>query len=90
MGRGGAGIYFDVCQHRPKGEPKPSPFKVPAFDGLIGGDAVSEFVARTCSAGPRLFAVVGGRTADLAEQVRATSLYRFFRSLRTESRTGRS
>jgi hypothetical protein len=28
------------CQHRLKREPKPSPFRGPAFDGLIGGDAV--------------------------------------------------
>jgi hypothetical protein len=85
MGRDGADID---CQHRDKREPKPLPLRGPAFDGLIGGGVVSEFVARTCSVGPQLFAVVGGRTAELAEQVRATSLYRFFRPLRTESHTG--
>jgi hypothetical protein len=30
-----------VCQHRFKREPKPSRSRGPAFDGLIGGDAVS-------------------------------------------------
>jgi hypothetical protein len=29
-----------MCQHRVKRKPKPSQFRGPAFDGLIGGDAV--------------------------------------------------
>jgi hypothetical protein len=29
-----------VCQHQDKREPKSPPFRGPAFDGLIGGDAV--------------------------------------------------
>ena len=36
------------CHRRNKREPKSSPFRGPAFDGRIGGDAVNEFVARTC------------------------------------------
>ena len=47
----------------------------PAFRGVMSAaDAGPERVARTCSLGPRLFAVVGGRTADLLEQVCATTL----------------
>ena len=94
-GRGGVGksaTSITHYQHRLKREPKSSPLGGPGFEGLIGGYAVSELVARIGSSGPRLFAVVGGRTADLAEQVRATALHRFLRSgsLRTESQTGRS
>ena len=36
---------FVGCQHRLKREPKPSPFWGPAFDGLVGGDAVRKSIA---------------------------------------------
>ena len=40
MGRGGE----SHCQHRLKRAPKPSPFRGPTFDGLIGGDAVENSI----------------------------------------------